>query len=212
MMRSLLVLMLAGFAMTAHAQDRTAAPRERMPPIPQSQWTDAQKKAAAEFQAARNTTISGPFSVMLRSPEVMNRARAMGDYLRFNSSLPPRLSEFAILITARRWSQNYEWDAHASLALRGGLSEAIVKALQEDKRPTGMAADEEALYAFCDELHRTQRVSDPVYARAVATFGENGVIDILGIQGYYTMLAMVLNTAGTPVPAGRTPALTYVPR
>jgi 4-carboxymuconolactone decarboxylase len=213
MMRTLLVLMLTGFAVSGRAQDRPAASvPERMPPIPQSQWTDAQKKAAAEFQAARNTAISGPFSVMLRSPEVMNRARAMGDYLRFNSSLPPRLSEFAILITARRWSQNYEWDAHASLALRGGLSEAIVKALQEDRRPSGMAADEEALYNFCDELHRTQRVSDAVYARAVATFGENGVIDILGIQGYYTMLAMVLNTAGTPVPAGRMPALTFVPR
>lgn len=208
-----LVLLLTGGAMAAHAQDRAAAPvPERMPPVPQSQWTEAQQKAAAEFQAARNTAISGPFSVMLRSPEVMNRARAMGDYLRFNSSLPPRLSEFAILITARRWSQNYEWDAHASLALRGGLSEAIVNALQEDRRPTGMAADEEALYAFCEELHRTQRVSDPIYARALAIFGEKGVIDILGIQGYYTMLAMVLNTAGTPVPGGRAPALTYVPR
>ena len=213
MKRALFVLMVVGCAISARAQSRPAATGpERMPPIPQTQWTDEQKKAVAEFQAARNTTISGPFSVMLRSPEVMNRARAMGDYLRFNSSLPPRLSEFAILITARRWSQNYEWDAHASLALRGGLAETIVKDLQADRRPTGMAADEEALYNFCDELHRTQRVSDANYARALSTFGEKGVIDILGIQGYYTMLAMVLNTAGTPVPAGRAPALTHVPR
>jgi 4-carboxymuconolactone decarboxylase len=202
---ALTLLVTLGSAAAAAAQDR-------MPPIPPSQYTDAQKKAVAEFEAARKTGISGPFVPLLRSPEVMSRARAMGDYLRFASSLPPRLSEFAILITARRWSQSYEWDAHSALALRGGLSESIVRAVQEDRRPPQMAADEEALYNFCEELHRTQRVSDAVYARAVAAFGENGVIDIIGIQGYYTLLAMVLNTARTPVPEGRTPALTYVPR
>ncbi len=189
-----------------------AAAQDRMPPIPASQLTEAQKKAMAEFEAARKAPISGPFVPLLRSPEVMSRARAMGDYLRFNSSLPPRLSEFAILITARRWSQNYEWDAHNRLALQAGLSPDIVKALIADKRPEKMAADEEALYNFCDELHKTQQVSDATYARAVAAFGENGVIDIVGIQGYYTLLAMVLNTARTPVPPGSTPALTRIPR
>ena len=191
--------------MTARAQDR-------LPPIPESQQTEAQKKAIAEFTAARKTGISGPFVPLLRSPEVMNRARAMGDYLRFNSVLPPRLSEFAILITARYWTQNYEWDAHNQLALQGGLSADIIKAIADGRRPDKMAADEEALYTFCDELHRNQSISDATYARAVSTFGEQGVIDIVGISGYYTLLAMVLNTARTPVPAGHTPALAPFPR
>jgi 4-carboxymuconolactone decarboxylase len=200
-----LALCLTGWTMSAHAQDR-------LPPIPESQLTEAQKKAIAEFTAARKTGISGPFVPMLRSPEVMNRARAMGDYLRFNSVLPPRLSEFAILITARRWTQNYEWDAHNQLALQGGLSADIIKAIAEGRRPEKMAADEDVLYTFCDELHRNQSISDATYARAVATFGEQGVIDIVGISGYYTLLAMVLNTARTPVPPGHTPGLSPFPR
>jgi 4-carboxymuconolactone decarboxylase len=200
-----LTLCLTGWTMTARAQDR-------MPPIPESQQTEAQKKAIAEFTAARKTGISGPFVPLLRSPEVMNRARAMGDYLRFNSVLPPRLSEFAILITARYWTQNYEWDAHNQLALQGGLSADIIKAIADGRRPDKMAADEEVLYTFCDELHRNQSISDATYARAVSTFGEQGVVDIVGISGYYTLLAMVLNTARTPVPAGHTPALAPFPR
>jgi len=194
-----------GWTMSVHAQDR-------MPPIPPGQQTEAQKKAVAEFTAVRKADVSGPFVPMLRSPEVMNRARAMGDYLRFNSVLPPRLSEFAILITARQWTQNYEWDAHNRLALEGGLSPDIVNAIAQGRRPDKMADDEEILYTFCDELHRNQSISDPTYTRAVAKFGEQGVIDIVGISGYYTMLAMVLNTARTPVPAGRTPALAPFPR
>ena len=199
-------LMVVGMAVSAGAQDR-------MPPIPAARLTDAQKKAIEEFKAARSTAdISGPFVPMLRSPEVMNRARAMGDYLRYNSVLPPRLSEFAILITARQWTQNYEWDAHNQLALQGGLSADIIKAIAEGRRPEKMAADEDVLYTFCDELHRNQSISDATYARAVATFGEQGVIDIVGISGYYTLLAMVLNTARTPVPAGHTPGLAPFPR
>jgi 4-carboxymuconolactone decarboxylase len=200
-----MVVCAMGWSMIASAQDR-------LPPIPASQQTEAQKKAIAEFAAARKADISGPFVPMLRSPEVMNRARAMGDYLRFNSVLPPRLSEFAILITARRWTQNYEWDAHSSLAAQGGLSADVIKAIADGRRPDRMAADEETLYTFCDELHRNQSISDATYARTVATFGEQGVIDILGISGYYTLLAMVLNTARTPVPAGHTPALAPFPR
>jgi 4-carboxymuconolactone decarboxylase len=186
--------------------------QDRMPPIPPERLTDAQKKAVAEFTAARNAPLTGPFVPLLRSPEVMNRARAMGDYLRWNSVLPPRLSEFAILITARRWSQNYEWDAHAPLAQRGGLSPEIIAAVADGRRPLGMKDDEATLYDFCDELQRRQSVSDPTYARTVAAFGEQGVIDILGISGYYTMLAMVLNTTRAPLPAGRTPALAPFPR
>jgi 4-carboxymuconolactone decarboxylase len=189
-----------------------AAAQDRMPPIPVEKLTDAQKKAVEEFRAARNAGVSGPFAPLLRSPEVMNRARAMGDYLRFKSVFPPRLSEFAILITARHWTQNYEWDAHYQLALKGGLREDIARAVAEGRRPERMAEDEEILYNFCTELHQNQSVSDETYARALKAFGEQGIIDAIGISGYYTFLAMVLNTSRTPLPAGRAPALAPFPR
>jgi 4-carboxymuconolactone decarboxylase len=185
--------------------------QERLPPIPPERMTEAQKKAVEEFRAARNAEVGGPFAPLLRSPEVMNRARAMGDYLRFKSVLPPRLSEFAILITARQWTQNYEWDTHNRIALQAGLSQEIVGALADGRRPERMAEDEDILYSFCTELQRQQSVSDGTYARAVGKFGEQGVIDMIGISGYYTLLAMVLNTARTPVPAGRQPALAPFP-
>ena len=200
-----LALCLTGWTMTARAQDR-------LPPIPESQQTEAQKKAIAEFTAARKTGISGPFVPLLRSPEVMNRARAMGDYLRFNSVLPPRLSEFAILITARYWTQNYEWDAHNQLALQGGLSPDIIKAIADGRRPDKMAADEAIVYDFFTELFANKSVSDPTYARAVAKFGEKGVIDLLGVVGYYTMLAMVMNVPRTPAQHGAVLPLTPIPQ
>ena len=184
-----------------------AGAQDRMPPIPADKLTDAQKKAIEEFKAARSVDISGPFVAMLRSPEVMNRARAMGDYLRFRSSLPPRLSEFVILLTARRWTQQYEWNAHAPLAVKGGLNADIVKAIAEGRRPEKLAEDEEIVYLLFDEIQRIQSVSDGTYARAVGKIGEQGVIDVMGITGYYTMLAMVMNTARTPLPEGAKPAL-----
>src|SRR6266540_2747172 len=179
-----------------------ASAQDRMPPIAPSALTDAQRKAIDEFKAARSADISGPFIPLLRSPEVMTRARAMGDYLRYRSVLPPRLSEFVILLTARRWTQQYEWNAHQALALQGSLSADIVKAVAEGRRPERMADDEEAVYTLWDELQTNRSVSDPTYARAVAKLGEQGVVDELGITGYYTMLAMVMNTTRAPLPDG----------
>lgn len=184
----------------AHAQERLGA-------IPADKMTPAQKQAVEEFKAARGVGISGPFVPLLRSPEVMNRARAMGDYLRYKSTLPPRLSEFVIILTAREWTQNYEWDAHAGLALKAGVSQETVNAIAAGRRPDHLTEDEAVLYEFVNELQHHKGVSDETYARAVQRFGEQGVIDTVGITGYYTMLAMVLNTARTPVPAGKTPAL-----
>lgn len=189
---------------SAHAQTR-------MPPLPADRMTEAQKKAAAEFEAARGT-LSGPWAVILRSPEMINRARGLSDYLRFNSSLPPRLSEFVILITAREWTQQYEWNAHQPLAMKGGLNPEIAKAVAEGRRPEKMADDEAALYDFCIELHRNHSVSDATYARALAKFGEQGVVDAVGLSGWYTLVAMVLNTARTPLPPDAAPALAPFPR
>ena len=179
----------------------SAGAQERLGPIPADKMTDAQKKAVAEFRTARGADISGPFVPLLRSPEVMSRTRAMGDYLRYKSVLPPKLSEFVILIVARHWSQQYEWSTHDSIALKAGVSAEIVKAIAEGRRPERMAEDQTILYDFCDELQRNQSVSDATYARAVSKFGEPGVIDAVGLVGYYSLLAMVLNTARTPVDA-----------
>ena len=200
-----LVAAVSGAAVSADGQDR-------MPPIPADKLTDAQKQAIGEFKAARSVDISGPFVPLLRSPEVMSRARAMGDYLRYKSSLPPRLSEFVILLTARRWTQQYEWHAHQPLALQGGLRSEVVTAIAAGRRPDAMAEDEEAVYTLWDEVQRTQQVGDATYARAIGKVGEQGVIDVLGITGYYTMLAMVMNTARTPLPDGVKPPLAPLPQ
>ena len=199
------LLIVVGFAAQAAAQDR-------MPAVPADKLTDGQRQAVAEFKAARNVDISGPFVPLLRSPEVMNRARAMGDYLRFRSTMPPRLSEFIILLTARAWTQHYEWHAHYDLALKAGVSAGTARAIAEGRRPSPMTDEEEVVYDFCDELQRNQSVSDATYARMLAKFGEPGVIDTVGIVGYYTMLSMVMNTARTALPAGATPQLLPMPR
>jgi 4-carboxymuconolactone decarboxylase len=185
----------------------SAAAQDRMPPIPADKLTDAQKKAIEEFKAARSADVSGPFVPLLRSPEVMTRARAMGDYLRFRSSLPPRLSEFVILLTARKWTQQYEWNAHAPLAVKGGLKESIVKAIAEGRQLEGLAEDESIVFGLFDEIQKNQAISDATYAKAVGKIGEQGIIDVMGITGYYTLLAMVMNTARTPLPDGARPQL-----
>jgi 4-carboxymuconolactone decarboxylase len=208
-MRSRLVLMTAAIFALGCAALRA---QDRMPPIPAEKMTDLQRQAVADFKAARSVDISGPFVPLLRSPEVMTRVRAMGDYLRFRSALPPRLSEFVILLTARRWTQQYEWNAHQPLALQGGLSADIVKAIADGRRPDRMADDEDALYTLWDELQRNQSVSDSTYARAISKLGEQGVIDAIGLTGQYTLLAMVLNTARTPLPNGAKAALPPLPR
>jgi 4-carboxymuconolactone decarboxylase len=194
-----------GVAMSASAQDR-------MPPIAADRLTEAQRREVAAFEAARMAPLSGTFVPLLRSPELMTRVRAIGDYLRFGGVLEPRLREFVILITARQWSQQYEWYAHHSIALDAGLAPETARALAEGRRPETMRDDEALLYDFCTELHTRKSVSDDTYAKALNAFGEQGVIDVVGLSGYYTMLAMVLNTARTPLPAGRVPELPLFPR
>lgn len=178
-----------------------AGAQDRMPPIPADKYTDAQKKAADEFAGGRGYEVRGPFVPLIRSPEVMLRAKAMGDHLRFKSALAPRLSEMVILITAREWTQQYEWVAHHDIAIKAGLRKEIADAIADGRRPVGMADDEEAAYDMSTEIQRSRRVSDATWNRAVAKFGEQGVIDLLGINGYYTFLAMTMNAARTGLPA-----------
>src|SRR3954451_5506528 len=165
-------LVLALVPLTAVAQDR-------MPPIPADKLTDAQRKAIAEFKTARSAEISGPFVPLLRSPEVMTRARAMGDYLRYKSALPPRLSEFVILLTARRWTQQYEWNAHQPLALQGGLKADVVNAIAEGPDPPALAADEDAIYSLWQKVQKNDSVTDDTWSLLVTAKGEQGVVDVL---------------------------------
>ena len=144
----------------------------------------------------------GPFNAWLRSPDLGDRLQKVGEYIRFNSSLDPRLNELAILVTARYWTSQYEWFAHLTFALAAGLDARIAAALARNKRPAGMHNDEAAVYDFCTQLHRRKKVGDAVYRRAVALFGEQGVMDLIGACGYYTVVSMTLNVARVKVPAG----------
>ena len=199
----LIASLVIGPAANAHAQNR-------MGPIPKEQLTEQQAKALAEFVAARGEP-TGPWTVLLRSPEVMSRARALSDYLRYQSILPGWLREFVILMTARQWSQSYEWNSHYKLAVDEGLSAEVAKAIAEGRRPEGMVEEEAILYDFCTELQRNQGVSDATYARTLERFGEQGIVETVSLMGYYTMISMVLNTARTPLPSGVKPALSPFP-
>jgi 4-carboxymuconolactone decarboxylase len=175
---------------------------ERLPGIAKVDMTAEQRKAAEEFQAGRGYGVHGPFAVMLRSPEVMLRAMAMGDYLRFRNVLPKRVSEMVILIAAREWTQQFEWTYHYQYAMEAGLDHTVADAIADGRRPDAMAEDEAAAYDFSVELHRRKSVSDATYARALALFGERGIVDLIGITGYYSFLAMMMNVARTPADAG----------
>jgi 4-carboxymuconolactone decarboxylase len=184
---------------------------ERMAPIPAAKLSAEQKKAADEFRAARGYDVLGPFVVMLRSPEVMLRAKAMGDYLRFRNVIPKRVNEMVILITAREWTQQFEWSHHYKYALEAGLAKATCDAIAEARRPDQLAPDEAVAYDFAIELHRTKRVSDTTYARALQTFGEQGIVDLTAVCGYYSLLAMVMNVARTQPDAGAADLLARFP-
>jgi 4-carboxymuconolactone decarboxylase len=196
--------------MTLSIDPTAAAAQTRLGPIPEDRLTDEQRAAIAEFSAVRGN-LSGPWAVIARSPGMLNPARSLSDYVRFNSSLPPRLSEFAILITAREWSSQYEWNAHHGLAMRGGLKPEIAAAVADGRRPEGMAADEAALYDFCIELHRYRGVSDATYARALEQLGEQGIVDVIGLSGWYTLVSMTLNVARI-MPENPTQVLAPFPR
>jgi 4-carboxymuconolactone decarboxylase len=204
------LVLLAGIAGPDEAQAQAQA-QDRMPPIAVEDMTDAQRAAAEELAQVRGIALRGPWIPLLRSPEVLRRARAMGDYLRYDSVLPPRLSEFLILLTAREWTQQYEWAAHAAIALEAGVEPAVVQAIAEGRRPAQLAEDEAALYALHSELLRNHGLSDASYADALRLFGEQGIVDAVGIIGYYSLLAMVMNVARTPAPGGMQPPLQAFP-
>ena len=176
---------------------------DRMPPIAADKMTDAQKKAVTEVTAPRGGELPGWLVALSRSPQVMVRTKSLGDYVvREKKTLSPRLTELAILLVARQWTQQYLWTSHRPAAIRAGLKEDIVNAISEGRAPSSMSDEEQAIYDFCTALLNNHEVDDPTYARAVAKFGEEGVVDAQGLMGYYTLLAMVMNTGHTPLPVG----------
>lgn len=182
--------------LTGHAQAQ-----ERFAPVPAESYDDAQKKAAEEFLAMRKRPVYGPFARLMHSPDLMTVARSAGDYLRFKSAIGTTLSELVILVTAREWGQDYEWDVHAPIAIKQGIKPEIVDAIRDGRRPTGMSDDEEMCYEFSIELHRNKRVSDATYDRVAKRFGTKGALDLVGVNAYYTLLAMVMNTDRMPISA-----------
>ena len=178
---------------------------ERLGTVPTDKMTPEHHAARDAFKKARGMDVFGPFLPLLWSPDLMLRLSALGDYLRYQSAFPPHLSEFIILLASRLWSQQYEWSLHRPIALQVGLDGTVVDAIAEGRRPRAMSEEQEILYDFAMELVEQGTVSDAVYDRAVARFGERGVIDAIGIIGYYTLLAMVLNTARTTPEAGTPP-------
>lgn len=173
----------------------------RLPPIAPETYDMAQRKAAEDFMQVRHVPVFGPFEVLMRSPELMMTAQAMGDYLRYRSAIGTRLSELVILMVARRWSQDFEWNSHAPIAARQGIAADLIEAIADGRRPPAMSDDETTVYDMVDELDRNQRLSDATYDRAVRRFGERGVVDIAGLVGYYGLLAVTMNIARMPVPA-----------
>ena len=191
---------LVAAALAAASLPATA--QQRLPTIPPAEYTAEQKQAALDFEAARKVAPFGPFEPLMHSPQVMTLARSMGDYLRYKSAIGTTLSELVILVTAREWTQDYEWYVHYPIALKAGIKASVADAIADGRRPQGMSDDEEIVYEFSIELHRNKRVSDATYARAEKRFGRQGVVDLTGVNAYYTLLAMELNMAQYEPPKG----------
>lgn len=177
---------------------------KRLPEIPETELTPPQREAIdALVNTPRGASAKGgPFLPMLYSPELLNRAQHLGEYLRYHGAIPAKLREFAILITARHWKARYEWYIHAPIAIKEGLNQAIVQALAEDRKPPAMNSEETAIYHFCTQVHRYTQVDDHTYAAAQSLLGDKGIVDLCGVCGYYSMLAMLMNVAETTLPEG----------
>jgi 4-carboxymuconolactone decarboxylase len=185
----------------------------RFKPIPLDELTPEQRTLSDAIKsgprsklkssgASRPGPLGGPFNVWLRSPGIGDLVQKLGEEIRFRSSLAGKLNELAILVTARHWTSQYEWVAHHKLALEGGLNPAIAEDIAQGRRPSAMDADETIVYEFSRELHQTQAVSDATYNAALARFGERGVVDLISVNGYYSLVSMCLNVDCTPVPDG----------
>jgi 4-carboxymuconolactone decarboxylase len=175
---------------------------ERFPELTSEEMTQAQAAAAVELRTARRPSLRGPYNVWLRSPDLARRLGRLGDYLRWETSIPFRLNEFAILLCARAWDAQYEWNAHYPLAMKAGLRAEIAEDVAAGHRPRDMHPDEEAVYDFCTQLRRSRQVDDAAYAAALQHLGEQGVVDLMAVTALYELVSMTLKVARTPLPPG----------
>lgn len=177
----------------------------RFKPLTADALTPQQQTLVSDLLAGSRTSLDGPFNAYLRSPDMGNIAQKLGEYVRFRTSLPRKLNEMTIILTARYWSSQYEWFAHAPLAVAAGLSQSVVDDVKEGRRPAAMKPDEAVVYDFCQEMRQVHRVSDATYKAAVDLVGEQGVMDLIAAMGYYDLVSMTLNADGYPLPANATP-------
>ena len=212
---SLTILSLTVFLGTAAAQAPSARDvrlvGDRFRPLTYDEMTPEQKAMTEHLLSGERGRMTGPFNVLLRSPEMGDLAQKLGAYVRFHSSLPSKLNEFAIIITGRYWNAQYEWYAHKRLALQAGLRPAIVNSVAAGTRPATMQPDEEIVYNFCTELLTTRQVGDATFQAAKDKFGERGVVDLIGVVGYSNMVSMFLNVDRYPLPEGVKPELKLLP-
>jgi 4-carboxymuconolactone decarboxylase len=184
---------------------------DRMPPIASTLMTPEQTEAAQAFARSRGKPVFGPFVPLLRSPELMVRLQSVGEHCRYHNAIGLRLSEFVILLVARRLSQSVEWAIHAPIAAEAGVSSRTIQALLEGRRPDEMSVDEALIYDAVHELWLSGGWSDATYSGVLARFGEPGAVDLVGTVGYYSTLAMVMNVARTEAPGGyQMPRLPHV--
>lgn len=186
----------------SRTQTLTVAPC-RMPPIPQDRMTEAQRKAAAAIEAGPRGRVIGPFVSILRSPGLAEPTQKLGEYIRWGVKLDMRIAELAGLMTARFWQQQYEFHVHVPHALKAGVAQSTIDAVIEGRRPAGMPEDETIAWEFVSEFYANKAVCDTTYAKAVAYFGEESLMDLIGVIGYYSMIAMAMNVARTEIPDGK---------
>ena len=180
---------------------------QRFPRLTPEEMTPAQREVAAEITAGPRGEVRGPFIALIHNPELARRMQRLGEHLRWQGKLPPKLKELAVLITARRWTCQHEWVMHSKLALEAGLAPEVVEAVRNGKEPSSMSEDERAVYAFCREVHASGRAGDRAFAAIEQRFGLDGALELIALNGYYTMMAMVLNSAGLPLPGNVQPPL-----
>ena len=174
----------------------------RLPPLPEADYDDAQRSALKDFFATRKVGFSGPWRILIRSPELLTHAQRMGEYLRYRCTVAGPLSELAVLMVAREWSQDFEFGAHKALALAAGVPASAIDDIRDGRRPAGLDGDLALVADFVEEMLKRKSVSDATWARTRARLGEKGCVDLCGIIGYYGLLACVMNAARVPPPDG----------
>jgi 4-carboxymuconolactone decarboxylase len=179
----------------------------RFPKLSPEEYSPEQREVAAEIAAGPRGEVRGPFIALIHNAGLARRIQQLGEHLRWGSKLPPRTIELAVLITARTWNCQHEWYMHEKLARKANLEDHIIQALAEGREPDNLSAEDAAVYAFCKDAHATGRVGDAPFEAVKAKYGLDGALDLLALSGYYTLMAMVLNTAGMPLPDNAQPPL-----